>query len=604
MGTLQRLAVGTVLLALGVRAQYQYQGCVALSTTKPAAKTDIYPQGPTPCANYCNGLGLPYMGITAQYCSCWATAPSINKTYTNSNNNACSFNCDDPYSSLYCGGIDVVTLNFLYSYYAIPGKAAASSVAPQASSSNPKGGASPTVAGGSTRPAATSASRSASVTLVPVPGSPGSSTLVTVGSSPSTTTAINGPVATMKSLLPAESFVISVERFLRNAGDRVLSYQPAISWLHFTSSNMSFWGIVPPNQVSGTILITVTAGQQTRSLTKRETYTFNIGLVITTPEGSGPPPNGGGGPGGQPPPGPPPPGSPGAGGGGPGGPPPPGPPPPGSPGAGGGGPGGQPPPGPPPPGSPGAGGGGPGGQPPPGPPPPGSPGAGGPGGPGGPFGPGGPNGSLSYTNTVYQDVTSVFTRCPICEAETTVVAWPIGTTCVPAQLFTTPCEVTTTRSFENGECTTEVYTTNRVILYNPAESTTVVSTVQEYTKKVLKTFLVAVTTTVQVAVPTSTAENSPESEGTGASGNSPEAAGPAAPGPVATGATTPQSGGNGSPASGGSQAAPGGNTSPGSGNVQANSPYATAGATRFGSDMLVETFVLLAGMAFGVVLLL
>lgn len=66
MGRLQRVVLSTALLSFGARAQFTYQGCVALDTSTVSTKTELYPQGPTPCATYCNGLGYSYMGISAQ----------------------------------------------------------------------------------------------------------------------------------------------------------------------------------------------------------------------------------------------------------------------------------------------------------------------------------------------------------------------------------------------------------------------------------------------------------------------------------------------------------------------------------------------------------
>jgi hypothetical protein len=239
----------------------------------------------------------------------------------------------------------------------------------------------------------------------------------------------------------------------------------------------------------------------------------------------------------------------------------------------------------------------------------------------------------SYTNTVYKDITSTFTRCPICEAETTIFVVPVGTTCVTAEVYTTPCEVTTTRTDEHGEETTDVYTTDSYIPYNPAESTTVVTTQEDLTTTIAKTVLVAVTK--QVLKATGTDEASPElvktkndaahgPQATGAAApgtkspeevapeNSPEAAstegsGPASPGGGGGASATGNSplgvgpAASDHPASGGSE---GGSTTPKNGTWQASSPYVTSGVTRFGSDMLVETFALLSGIAFGVVLLL
>lgn len=66
MGRPQRLVASTALLALGVKAQFVYQGCVDLDATTVSTTTTLYPEGPVPCANYCSGLGYDYMAISAQ----------------------------------------------------------------------------------------------------------------------------------------------------------------------------------------------------------------------------------------------------------------------------------------------------------------------------------------------------------------------------------------------------------------------------------------------------------------------------------------------------------------------------------------------------------
>lgn len=70
MGRLHPLAAGTALLALGVKAQFSYQGCAALDTSTIKNTTELYPQGPAACLSYCNSIGMPkgysYAGIQAQ----------------------------------------------------------------------------------------------------------------------------------------------------------------------------------------------------------------------------------------------------------------------------------------------------------------------------------------------------------------------------------------------------------------------------------------------------------------------------------------------------------------------------------------------------------
>lgn len=66
MGRLHTLAAGTALLALGVKAQFSYQGCAALDTSTIIKTTELYPQGPAPCLAYCNGIGYSYAGLQAQ----------------------------------------------------------------------------------------------------------------------------------------------------------------------------------------------------------------------------------------------------------------------------------------------------------------------------------------------------------------------------------------------------------------------------------------------------------------------------------------------------------------------------------------------------------
>lgn len=66
MGRLHTLAAGTALLALGVKAQFSYQGCAALDTSTIIKTTELYPQGPAACLAYCNGIGYSYAGLQAQ----------------------------------------------------------------------------------------------------------------------------------------------------------------------------------------------------------------------------------------------------------------------------------------------------------------------------------------------------------------------------------------------------------------------------------------------------------------------------------------------------------------------------------------------------------
>lgn len=188
----------------------------------------------------------------------------------------------------------------------------------------------------------------------------------------------------------------------------------------------------------------------------------------------------------------------------------------------------------------------------------------------------------SYTNTVYQTITSTITRCPVCPPEVTVFAKPIGTTCITAEVYTTPCEITVTRTRADGVVTPMVTTTISRIPYNPAESTIVVTTVSDVTTKYTTTMLVAVTRTIQKLLPTGEAgpvQPPPPAPGPPAPPQDAPYAGPGAPPPkvaIGTGA-----------ANNGSQPAP---TMP-----------VTAGASM---DRFVEMFVLLCGVAFGALLLL
>lgn len=224
-----------------------------------------------------------------------------------------------------------------------------------------------------------------------------------------------------------------------------------------------------------------------------------------------------------------------------------------------------------------------------------------PGVPGGP-GPLGPGPVLpSYTNTVYQTITSTITRCPVCAPEVTKFAVPVGTTCVTAEVFTTPCEVTVTRTRADGVVTPVVTTTNSWIPYNPAESTVVVTTVVDVTTKYTTTMLVAVTMTVQKLAPT----------GQAGAVQPPPPPPPAPPGPP--GPPPPPAPPAGVPAAGPVPAAPFpgpvapppkgaiGTGAANNGSQPAPTMPVTAGAS---GDRLVEMFVLLCGVAFGALLLL
>lgn len=200
----------------------------------------------------------------------------------------------------------------------------------------------------------------------------------------------------------------------------------------------------------------------------------------------------------------------------------------------------------------------------------------------------------SYTNTVYQTITSTITRCPVCPPEVTYFAVPIGTTCITAEVYTTPCEVTVTRTRADGVITPMVTTTISKIPYNPAESTIVVTTVDEVTTKYTTTLLVAVTRTVQKLLPTGEAgavQPPPPPPGPpGVPGAAPMPGPPAPPMDVpypGPGAPPPKGAIGTGAANNGSQPAP---TMP-----------VTAGANM---DRFVEMFVLLSGVAFGALLLL
>lgn len=468
----------------------------------------------------------------------------------------CSFNCDDPYSNQYCGGIDLSTLGFLYSYYAgaadpnalpssrstAPGGVATSSsgdvilppsaIATPPSSTDVGGGApSPSLPGGGlpTLPS-TSAGEvlppTSSGEIVPPPASsglpggggatpsptPGGTEPTPPGSGPGTpapsSTGVGpAPIATIVPLNPGQPFVINVAPYLRNVGDRALSWIPSPVWFLYNANITSFYGTIPIDFPAGPLVITVTAGQPTTGSNgpqRRQApgvYTFVIELLIVGPGGT-PLPT-----------------------------------------------------------------------------------------PSLPTLPVGPSTSAvlpSYTNTVYQTITSTITRCPVCPPEVTLFAKPIGTTCITAEVFTTPCEITVTRTWPNGVVTPTVITTISKIPYNPAESTVVVRTVDYLTTKYTTTLLVAVTRTVQKLQATGEmgpVQPPPPPPPPGPPGGP---AGPVpgapAPGPVAP----PPNGAYGTGAYNGSQGA------------KPTIPV-TAGASM---DRLVEMFVLLSGVAFGALLLL
>lgn len=216
--------------------------------------------------------------------------------------------------------------------------------------------------------------------------------------------------------------------------------------------------------------------------------------------------------------------------------------------------------------------------------------------------PGLPSGPLSsgavlpsYTNTVYQTITSTITRCPVCPPEVTKFAVPIGTTCITAEVFTTPCEITVTRTRADGVVTPVVTTTNSWIPYNPAESTIIVKTVDVVTTKYTTTLLVAVTMTVEKLQPTGQA-------GAVQPPPPPPPPPPAPPGPPGVPAAAPVPG---APFPG-PVAPPPPNGAIGTGAANNGSQPAptmpvTAGASM---DRFVEMFVLLCGVAFGALLLL
>lgn len=201
----------------------------------------------------------------------------------------------------------------------------------------------------------------------------------------------------------------------------------------------------------------------------------------------------------------------------------------------------------------------------------------------------------SYTNTVYQTITSTITRCPVCKPEVTLFRVPVSTTCITAEVFTTPCPVTVTRTHGNGKVAPTVITTNSMIPYNPAESTVVVTTYSDLTTKYTTTLLVAVTQTIQKLAPTGAAA---PVQGPPAPPAGPVPAAPAGPVP---GAPAPP---NGAPFAGPVAPPPNvgfGTAAPNNGSQPAPTMPVTAGASM---DRLVEMFVLLSGVAFGALLLL
>lgn len=480
-----------------------------------------------------------------RFCSCWETSPVVTKRYANSDNVDCSFNCDDPYNRQYCGGIDLGTLGFLYSYYAgvaPPGSGGASPsliapgviatpsggiVSPPATSGSGGGvpaPASSSVAGGVVPPPQGSSTFGGGLPTLPSNGAggggippqssfpPGVIVPTPSGSgaaSPSATGVGGAPVQTIVPLGPGQPFTINIAAYLRTPGDQALSWIPSPPWLLYNANITSFYGTIPLDFPSGPLIITVTAGQPTtgsngnqRRQAPAATYTFAIELLIAGP---GVPPL---------------------------------------------------PSGPAPTGT-----------------------------PSGVPSPVDPGVVLpSYTNTVYQTITRTITRCPVCAPEVTLFAVPIGTTCITAEVFTTPCEITVARTRADGVVTPAVTTTTSRIPYNPAESTVVVTTVVDLTTKYTTTLLVAVTMTVQKLQPTG--------EAGAVQPLPPPPAGPPAPpkdAPFAGPVAPPPKGafGTGVAATNGSLPAP---TRP-----------VTAGASM---DRLVEMFVLLSGVAFGALLLL
>ncbi|KAI3394173.1 hypothetical protein diail_3128 [Diaporthe ilicicola] len=532
------LAAGTALLALGVKAQMSYQGCAALDTSNAKVTTEIYPQSPAACLAFCNsqGIGYTYAGITAQFCSCWVSAPVVTKQYADSAHADCSFNCDDPNANQYCGGIDLTTLGFLYSYYAgvapvvnpggpfsnssssttgadvptviatppatsdagtatatpasttdvgsvIPTQPTQSSgpsdVSVPPSQSTSSGGGLPSTGPGAPESSGGSSSQSTSpgVGLPSTgPGAPGSSGgspsqspsspggIVPTSSgsstpSPSATAGIGGaPIVTVVVLIPGQAFTISLVPYLRNATDQALSYLPSPSFLLYNANIKSFFGIVPSNQPLGPLVITVTAGQPTTGVGRRQVptgvYTFAIEIIIVAPGVSSLPPGATSSLTSLPP------------------------------------------------------------------------------------GVTTTSGAVlpSYTNTIYQTVTSTITRCPVCAPEVTSYRVPVGTTCVTAQVFTTPCPVTIATTRPNGKVIPTVITTLSKIPYNPAESTCITTTYMDKTTKYTTTQLVPITYTVQKLQPTGSAgavQPPPPPPAGGAAPAAPPAAAPPAAAPPA-----------------------------------------------------------------------
>ncbi|KAK7736656.1 hypothetical protein SLS53_006862 [Cytospora paraplurivora] len=550
MGRLQRLLASTTLLALGTSQQLTYQGCVALDTSGIATTADLYPAGPGPCLDYCSNLGYSFAGLTAQ------------------NHADCGFNCDSPYQNEYCGGIDVTNLNFLYSYYADPAAAAAASSSTNAAApaqastgrtTRPRTSATPlggTTAGpGRGNPTSRSISTSAaparathrtstvgrqSSIAVPVPGSPGVSILVPVQATPGSRPSSNpNPAAGYPPYGPPPAPGVNPGGPGGPGGPGQPGAGPG-SIPGTESGAYPPYGPPPPPGVNpggpggpggpglpgagpGSIPGTadgkyppgyLPAGSTTdvppdwaQSLSPGQSFAMPVSRFLRNPGdevlsyvpevpwlryNAGNSSFYGTVPIYQPPilillnvtagqrtviakrdiytfriqltivAGT-----------------------------------GQP-----------------------------TLTFGAPGGPGGGPTPGpeitpGSNGSLSYTNTVYETCTRTYTRCPICEAETRVVAVPIGTTCIPAKYFTTPCVVTTNMRGDDGEYTWGVYTTDKVIPYNPAESTPVLSAWEDATTRVHHTVLVGITRTVEVVSPTGTyyAVEGPEAAEVAASGS-------------------------------------------------------------------------------------
>lgn len=218
----------------------------------------------------------------------------------------------------------------------------------------------------------------------------------------------------------------------------------------------------------------------------------------------------------------------------------------------------------------------------------------------------------SYTNTVYQTITSTITRCPVCAPEVTTYAVPIGTTCITAEVFTTPCEVTYTKTRDDGVVTPFVTTTVSRIPYNPAESSVCVTTVDYLTTKYTTTLLVAITKTVQVLQPTGAAAPvqppPPPPPPPAPPAGPPAPPPPPPPGPPGVPGAAPVPGAGPVP---GAAPVPGppapppngavGTAAPNNGSKPAPTMPVTAGASM---DRFVEMFVLLCGVAFGALVLL